>query len=279
MTHINASRIKQAASSSGTADFGLGSAAVGYRGYAAKLGAGDTAFYTAENPLDPTEWETGIGTMNGSLALLERTTVIDGSAGGSKVNFTNNPILWCGLPGEKVDERDRFLVGKVSASATTLDFTSADADLTVWDEIQISAAAVMGTDNIGLALQFSVDDGGSFDTTAGNYLSTSFFTSDHSMTSNGFFNTAGLGTLNSRATSALVPIVATFTLQRPGDTTFDRICKSEYTVQQDSDGFVYRVTSHCRYTGNVGSAINGLRITSAGAWADLSVGIRGRLLY
>lgn len=103
MTHVNASRVKQATSSTGTGSFTLDAPATGYRGYQDVGVDGDTFFYAAENGSDPTEWETGIGTLASSGTVLARTTVLDGTAGpGVPTTFSNAPLIWLGLPGERI---------------------------------------------------------------------------------------------------------------------------------------------------------------------------------
>jgi len=80
------------ATSSGTGDFIVSSAATGYQ-TPASAGAvnGATYSYRAENP-SLSEWEVGFGTYTTGTTTLARSTVLYNSAGNtSKINFSTAP--------------------------------------------------------------------------------------------------------------------------------------------------------------------------------------------
>lgn len=79
-------RIQETASTSGVADFSLSGAVSAYRTFASVLSNADTCSYLA---ISGTQWEVGVGTYNSGV--LERTTVLASSSGGSKVNFSSPP--------------------------------------------------------------------------------------------------------------------------------------------------------------------------------------------
>lgn len=87
-------RVKFLASTSGTADFGIGAALTGFRTPAqAGYSNGQTVPYIAESS-DRSEWETGLGTYNTTGPVLERTTVRQSSNADAKVDFSAAPRVF-----------------------------------------------------------------------------------------------------------------------------------------------------------------------------------------
>tara|TARA_R100001460_G_scaffold27471_6_gene55322 strand:+ start:4664 stop:5950 length:1287 start_codon:yes stop_codon:yes gene_type:complete len=95
MALIQADRVKENSSTTGTGNFALGGAATGFRTFADGVGVSNTCYYVIT---DDSSYEVGLGTLNAS-ATLARTTVITSSnsnnavdwAAGSKSVFTTYP--------------------------------------------------------------------------------------------------------------------------------------------------------------------------------------------
>ena len=76
-------RVRETSNTAGVGNIGLLGAMPGFQPFEA-IGIGNTTFYCITGPEGT--WETGIGTLV-SAAVLARTTVVDSSDGGSKVDF------------------------------------------------------------------------------------------------------------------------------------------------------------------------------------------------
>ncbi len=76
------SRIHETSTTQGTGSYVLAGAVPGHLAFSSRFSAGDQVWYTAT---DGVQWETGVGTyqVSGSDRLLERTTIIETSAGGT----------------------------------------------------------------------------------------------------------------------------------------------------------------------------------------------------
>jgi hypothetical protein len=82
MAHIQADRVKETTTTTGTGAITLAGAASGFRAFSAVMAAADTCFYTIAGGA---EWETGLGTFSTTLA---RTTVLSSSNAGAAVTFS-----------------------------------------------------------------------------------------------------------------------------------------------------------------------------------------------
>lgn len=91
-------RIKETTSSTGTADFTLAGAVTNCRAFST-IGAGIPIPYTALDPVAHA-WETGWGFY--SAGVLSRVTILDSSTG-SKISFTNSPIVWEDAPADLIE--------------------------------------------------------------------------------------------------------------------------------------------------------------------------------
>lgn len=108
MTHKIGDRIKEQATTSGTADFTFSGAVAGFRTLSAELTAdGDLTWYCAVNG---DEWELGEGTRL-SASSLARSTVISSSNSDAKVAFSSPPVVFCTVPANV------FLTAKPAFSA------------------------------------------------------------------------------------------------------------------------------------------------------------------
>ena len=89
-------RVKFAASTSGTADFGIGAADSSFQTPAgAGYTNGQTASYVALSA-DHSQWEMGLGTYSTATPTWQRTTPRQSSNGNAAVNFTLPPTVFIG---------------------------------------------------------------------------------------------------------------------------------------------------------------------------------------
>ena len=94
-------RVKVTSTTTGTGAMALGSAVTGYETFAQGIGNNNTTYYCIFNQ-GTTEFEVGLGTLDGSSANLTRTTVISSSNSDAAVNFTSGTKdVFCTLPASK----------------------------------------------------------------------------------------------------------------------------------------------------------------------------------
>jgi len=93
-------RVKVTSTTTGTGAFALGTVAVGFEDFTA-IGNNNTTYYTIFNQ-GTTEWEVGLGTLDGTSANLTRTTIISSSNSDAAVTFTGGTKdVFCTLPASK----------------------------------------------------------------------------------------------------------------------------------------------------------------------------------
>ena len=79
----------------------LGSAVTGFETFAQGIGNSNTTYYCIFNQ-GTTEFEVGLGTLDGTSANLTRTTVISSSNSDSAVDFSaGTKDVFCTLPASK----------------------------------------------------------------------------------------------------------------------------------------------------------------------------------
>ena len=94
-------RVKVTSTTTGTGAFALGAAATGFETFAQGIGNNNTTYYCIFNQ-GTTEFETGLGTLDGSSANLTRTAVISSSNSDSAVDFSSGTKdVFCTLPASK----------------------------------------------------------------------------------------------------------------------------------------------------------------------------------
>ena len=94
-------RVKVTSTTTGTGAMALGAAVTGFETFAAGIGNSNTTYYCIFNQ-GTTEFEVGLGTLDGSSANLTRTTVISSSNSDSAVNFSSGTKdVFCTLPASK----------------------------------------------------------------------------------------------------------------------------------------------------------------------------------
>ena len=94
-------RVKETTTTTGTGALSLGGAPTGFETFAQGIGNSNTTYYCIFNQ-GTTEFEVGLGTLDGSSANLTRTTVISSSNSDSAVNFASGTKdVFCTLPASK----------------------------------------------------------------------------------------------------------------------------------------------------------------------------------
>ena len=94
-------RVRELTSTEGTGAVTLGGAVGGFQTFAAGIGNSNTTYY-AISINSESEWEVGLGTLNGDSSTLTRTTVLESSNSDSAVDFSaGSKEVFCTLPSEK----------------------------------------------------------------------------------------------------------------------------------------------------------------------------------
>lgn len=103
------------AGSSGAADFSDGTAVTGNRDFTTALTDGELYYYRAETQ-DRSEWETGSGIYTTTGDKIARTTIYESSNAGSKVTFSEAPLVSVQFLAQSVGTGAGQLVQLTSAS-------------------------------------------------------------------------------------------------------------------------------------------------------------------
>lgn len=85
MALVLADRVKTISASTGTGNFALGSASLGYQPFSV-IGDGNQTYYVIVDPISY-DWEVGVGTYRSTGNELERDVVLDSSSGSAFINF------------------------------------------------------------------------------------------------------------------------------------------------------------------------------------------------
>ena len=94
-------RVKVTSTTTGTGAFALGTAVTGFETFAQGIGNNNTTYYCIFNQ-GTSQFEVGLGTLDGTSANLTRTTVISSSNSDAAVNFTSGTKdVFCTLPASK----------------------------------------------------------------------------------------------------------------------------------------------------------------------------------
>lgn len=118
MALIQADRVRETSTTSGTGAMALSGAVVGYQSFSATVGAGNTCYYVIATA-GSSDWEVGLGTVGSNT--LARTTVYASSNGGGLVNFSSaQKDVLLTLPAEKAVVNDGSTYGiSISGNAAT----------------------------------------------------------------------------------------------------------------------------------------------------------------
>ena len=94
-------RVKVTSTTTGTGAMALGAAVTGFETFAQGIGNNNTTYYCIFNQ-GTTEFEVGLGTLDGTSANLTRTTVISSSNSDAVVDFqSGTKDVFCTLPASK----------------------------------------------------------------------------------------------------------------------------------------------------------------------------------
>ena len=94
-------RVKETSTTTGVGAVALAGAATGFDTFAAGIGNSNTTYYAIWNQ-GTSEWEVGLGTLDGTSANLTRTTPISSSNSDAAVNFTSGTKdVFCTMPASK----------------------------------------------------------------------------------------------------------------------------------------------------------------------------------
>ena len=94
-------RVKVTSTTTGTGPMALGSAVTGFETFAQGIGNSNTTYYCIFNQ-GTTEFEVGLGTLDGTSANLTRTTPISSSNSDSAVSFSaGTKDVFCTMPASK----------------------------------------------------------------------------------------------------------------------------------------------------------------------------------
>ena len=133
MAFVVKDRVKVTTTTTGTSDFTLGSASLGFQNFSV-IGDGNVTYYAATDAITG-DWEVGIGTYTTAGPTLTRTTVLESSAGGSKVSFSAGSkdvfvtypaerAVYLDAAGSAVTVLDIGTLGVSTANITTANITS-----------------------------------------------------------------------------------------------------------------------------------------------------------
>jgi len=106
MAFVINDRVKETTTTTGTGAFALGGAVQGFETFGTGIGNSNTTYYAIFNP-GTSEFEVGLGTLDGSSANIARTTVISSSNSDNAVDFSaGTKDIFCTLPASKAVVKD-----------------------------------------------------------------------------------------------------------------------------------------------------------------------------
>jgi hypothetical protein len=134
-------RVKETTTTTGTGTFTLAGAVTGFETFGSGVGNSNTTYYAVTLP-GTSEFEVGLGTLNGDSSTLARTTVISSSNSDNAVNFSSGTkTIFCTIPASKSVFLDAS--GNVSVGA----------DLSVGDDLTVEGGLIDLRSNSGSASQ------------------------------------------------------------------------------------------------------------------------------
>ena len=136
-------RVKETTTTTGTGAVSLGGATTGFETFASGIGNSNTTYYVIAHQT-ASEWEVGLGTLDGDSSDLTRTTVISSSNSDSAVDFAaGTKDVFCTVPASKLlieDANNDITIGR--NLTVTGDLTISGDDITM--ATNTSGAALIG---------------------------------------------------------------------------------------------------------------------------------------
>ena len=130
-------RVKETTTTTGTGTLTLAGAVTGFETFGAGVGNSNTTYYAVTLP-GTSEFEVGLGTLNGDSSTLARTTVISSSNSDNAVNFSSGTkTIFCTIPASKSVFLD------ASGNATL------GADLSIGDDLTVNGGVIELRSNSG----------------------------------------------------------------------------------------------------------------------------------
>ena len=102
MAFVLNDRVKETSTTTGTGDFSLAGAEIGFETFVSGVGDGNVTYYAISND-GTTEFEVGIGTVTDATPdTLSRDTIISSSNSDALVNFSaGTKTVFCTLPASR----------------------------------------------------------------------------------------------------------------------------------------------------------------------------------
>ena len=102
MAFVLNDRVKETSTTTGTGDFSLAGAEIGFETFVSGVGNGNVTYYAISND-GTTEFEVGIGTVTDATPdTLSRDTIISSSNSDALVNFSaGTKTVFCTLPASR----------------------------------------------------------------------------------------------------------------------------------------------------------------------------------
>ena len=142
MALIQADRVKENSSTTGTGNFSLGGAATGFRTFADGVGVSNTCYYVIT---DDSDYEVGLGTLNAS-ATLARTTVITSSNSNSAVDWgAGSKNVFTTYPGPKAVIQDANGEVSLGSALGVFGAVSVGGTLAVTGDTDVANLSASGT--------------------------------------------------------------------------------------------------------------------------------------
>lgn len=154
MAFVINDRVKETTTTTGTGAFALGGAVQGFETFASGIGNSNTTYYAIFNP-GTTEFEVGLGTLDGDSSDLARTTVISSSNSDNAVSFSaGTKDVFCTMPATKavIEDPDNdvsigrnLTIGALLKLPTNTANKILVADGTSFEEVDMSGDATIAS--------------------------------------------------------------------------------------------------------------------------------------
>jgi len=154
MAFVINDRVKETTTTTGTGAFALGGAVQGFETFASGIGNSNTTYYAIFNP-GTSEFEVGLGTLDGDSSDLARTTVISSSNSDSAVSFSaGTKDVFCTMPASKavIEDPDNdvsigrnLTIGALLKLPTNTANKILVADGTSFEEVDMSGDATIAS--------------------------------------------------------------------------------------------------------------------------------------